>query len=127
MQTNVKQWVRAAAVRAAKTAAQASLGVIGASAAMGEVQWALVGSAAVLAAIVSMLTSVTGIPEVDEGASIAKIAKQCGRPAQSPHASQQPSWRPPCFLRAHAASVPRWCRACATWRRWRLTRETMTC
>lgn len=76
MQTNVKQWVRAAAVRAAKTAAQASLGVIGASAAMGEVQWALVGSAAVLAAIVSMLTSVTGIPEVDEGASIAKIAKQ---------------------------------------------------
>ena len=76
MQTNVKQWVRAAAVRAAKTAAQASLGVIWASAAMGEVQWALVGSAAVLAAIVSMLTSVTGIPEVDEGASIAKIAKQ---------------------------------------------------
>ena len=76
MQTNVKQWVRAAAVRAAKTAAQASLGVIGASAAMGEVQWSLVGSAAVLAAIVSMLTSVTGIPEVDEGASIAKIAKQ---------------------------------------------------
>lgn len=76
MQTNVKQWVRAAAVRAAKTAAQASLGVIGASAAMGEVQWALVGSAAVLAAIVSMLTSVVGVPEVDEGASISKIAKQ---------------------------------------------------
>lgn len=76
MQTNVKQWVRAAAVRAAKTAAQAALGVIGASAAMGDVQWALVGSAAVLAAIVSMLTSVVGIPEVDEGASIAKIAKQ---------------------------------------------------
>ncbi|MBS6976662.1 MULTISPECIES: holin [Gordonibacter] len=76
MQTNVKQWVRAAAVRAAKTAAQAALGVIGASAAMGDVQWALVGSAAVLAAIVSTLTSVVGVPEVDEGASIAKIAKQ---------------------------------------------------
>lgn len=76
MQTNVKQWVRAAAVRAAKTAAQAALGVIGASAAMGDVQWALVGSAAVLAAIVSALTSVVGVPEVDEGASIAKIAKQ---------------------------------------------------
>ena len=75
MQTNVKQWVRAAAVRAAKTAAQAALGVIGASAAMGDVQWALVGSAAVLAAIVSTLTSVVGVPEVDEGASIAKIAK----------------------------------------------------
>ena len=72
MQTNVKQWVRAAAVRAAKTAAQAALGVIGASAAMGDVQWALVGSAAVLAAIVSTLTSVVGVPEVDEGASIAK-------------------------------------------------------
>ena len=76
MQTNVKQWVRAAAVRAAKTSAQAALGVIGASAAMGDVQWALVGSAAVLAAIVSTLTSVVGVPEVDEGASIAKIAKQ---------------------------------------------------
>ena len=76
MQTNVKQWVRAAAVRAAKTAAQAALGVIGASAAMGDVQWALVGSAAVLAASVSTLTSVVGVPEVDEGASIAKIAKQ---------------------------------------------------
>lgn len=76
MQTNVKQWVRAAAVRAAKTAAQAAHGVIGASAAMGDVQWALVGSAAVLAAIVSTLTSVVGVPEVDEGASIAKIAKQ---------------------------------------------------
>ena len=72
MQTNVKQWVRAAAVRAAKTAAQAALGVIGASAAMGDVQWALVGSAAVLAAIVSTLTSVVGVPEVDEGAKIAK-------------------------------------------------------
>ena len=76
MQTNVKHWVRAAALRAAKTAAQAALGVIGASAAMGDVQWALVGSAAVLAAIVSTLTSVVGVPEVDEGASIAKIAKQ---------------------------------------------------
>ena len=76
MQTTVKQWVRAAAVRAAKTAAQAALGVIGASAAMGDVQWALVGSAAVLAAIVSTLTSVVGVPEVDVGASIAKIAKQ---------------------------------------------------
>ena len=76
MRNDIKQWVRAAAVRAAKTAAQAALGVIGASVAMGEVQWALVGSAAVLAAIVSMLTSVVGIPEVDEGASIAKIAKQ---------------------------------------------------
>lgn len=76
MQTNVKQWAKAAAVRAAKTAAQAALGVIGASAAMGDVQWALVGSAAVLAAIVSALTSIVGVPEVDEGASIAKIAKQ---------------------------------------------------
>lgn len=76
MQTNVKQWVKAAAVRAAKTAAQAALGVIGASAAMGDVQWALVGSAAVLAAIVSALTSVVGVPEVDDGTSLPRIAKQ---------------------------------------------------
>ena len=76
MKKNIGDWAKAAGVRAAKTAAQAALGVIGASAAMGDVQWALVGSAAVLAAVVSVLTSVAGVPEVGEGASIAKIAKQ---------------------------------------------------
>ena len=71
----IKEWAKAAAVRAVKTAAQAAIGVIGASAVMGDVSWAMVGSAAALAAIVSVLTSVAGLPEVEEGASVAAIAK----------------------------------------------------
>lgn len=69
------KWGAAAGVRAVKTAAQSAIGTIGASAAMGEVDWALVGSAALLAAIVSLLTSLAGIPEVDDGASVARLAK----------------------------------------------------
>lgn len=71
----MKAWWKAALVRAVKTAAQAAIGVIGASAVMGDVQWAVVGSAALLAAVVSLLTSVAGIPEVENGASAVKIAK----------------------------------------------------
>ena len=71
----LKQWGVAALVRALKTAAQAAIGVIGASTALGEVDWVLAGSAAALAAVVSVLTSVAGIPEVDGGASVAKLAK----------------------------------------------------
>ena len=71
----IKQWALAAGVRAVKTAAQSAIGTIGASVAMGEVDWALVGSAALLAAIVSVLTSLAGIPEVEGGASVAKIAR----------------------------------------------------
>ena len=61
------KWFRAAGVRALKTAAQAAIGTIGASAAMGEVDWLLCGSAAMLAAILSLLTSVAGLPELDDG------------------------------------------------------------
>lgn len=75
MKNGIKEWARAAAVRAVKTAAQAALGVIGASVALGDVQWILAGSAAALAAIVSALTSIVGIPEVGDGASVSKIAK----------------------------------------------------
>ena len=75
MTTSIGKWAAAAAVRAVKTAAQSALGVIGASVALGEVDWALVASAAALAAIVSALTSVAGIPEVGGGASVAKLAK----------------------------------------------------
>ena len=60
------KWFKAAGVRAVKTAAQAAIGTIGASAAMGEVDWLLCGSAAMLAAILSLLTSVAGLPELDE-------------------------------------------------------------
>ena len=75
MTTSIGKWAAAAAVRAVKTAAQSALGIIGASVALGEVDWALVGSAALLAAIVSVLTSIAGVPEVENGASAVKIAK----------------------------------------------------
>lgn len=75
MTNSLARWAVAAGVRAVKTAAQSAIGTIGASVAMGEVDWALVGSAALLAAIVSLLTSLAGIPEVDGGASVAKLAK----------------------------------------------------
>ena len=51
MNDNAKQWLRAAAIRAAKTAAQAAIGTIGASTALGAVDWPLAASAAALAAI----------------------------------------------------------------------------
>lgn len=75
MKEQVIEWVKAAGMRALKTAAQAALGVIGATAYMGGVDWVLCGSAALLAAIVSLLTSVAGVPEVENGASVAKIAR----------------------------------------------------
>ncbi|MBQ9002177.1 MAG: hypothetical protein IJ087_10020 [Eggerthellaceae bacterium] len=64
--SNIKQWFKAAGVRAIKTVAQTAVATIGTSAAMGDVNWALVGSASVLAGILSMLTSVAGLPEVPE-------------------------------------------------------------
>lgn len=78
MTESVVEWAARAGVRAVKTAAQSAIGTIGASVAMGEVDWALVGSAALLAAIVSMLTSLAGIPEVEGGASVASIARGGG-------------------------------------------------
>lgn len=63
---NLKQWFRAAAVRAIKTVAQTAVATIGASAAVSEVDWKFCLSAALLAGIVSILTSVAGLPEVPE-------------------------------------------------------------
>lgn len=61
------KWLKAAGVRAIKTVAQTAIATIGASATIGEVNWVMVGSASLLAGIVSILTSVAGIPEVKEG------------------------------------------------------------
>ena len=60
-----KTWWRAAAVRAIKTVAQTAIGCIGAAAVLGDVNWPMVASAAVLAGVVSLLTSVAGLPEVE--------------------------------------------------------------
>ncbi len=63
---NWKNWIKAAGVRAIKTVAQTAVATIGTSAAMGEVNWIMVGSASLLAGILSLLTSVAGLPEVSE-------------------------------------------------------------
>lgn len=61
-----KLWLKAAAVRAVKTVAQTAIATIGTSAVMGEVNWIAVGSASLLAGILSLLTSVAGLPEVEK-------------------------------------------------------------
>ena len=62
-------WVKCAAVRAVKTIAQTAVATIGTSVAMGDVNWGMVASASasVLAGILSVLTSVAGLPECKEG------------------------------------------------------------
>ncbi|MCH5348087.1 MAG: hypothetical protein J1E40_02080 [Oscillospiraceae bacterium] len=64
MITNFKVWLRAAGIRAVKTAAQTSAATIGTSVMLSEVDWKIVVSASVLAGILSMLTSIAGLPEV---------------------------------------------------------------
>ena len=66
MKKNFKLWIKCAGVRAIKTVAQTAIATIGTSAVMGDVNWLMVGSASLLAGILSILTSIAGIPEVDE-------------------------------------------------------------
>lgn len=58
-----KEWAKAAGIRAVKTVAQTAVATIGTAAVMGEVNWVMVGSAAVLSGILSLLTSIAGLPE----------------------------------------------------------------
>lgn len=60
-----KNWIRAAGIRAIKTVAQAAIATIGTSAVLSEVDWVMVVSAAVLAGILSLLTSLAGLPELE--------------------------------------------------------------
>ena len=61
-----KRWIKAAGIRALKTVAQTAIGVIGPSAALGDVNWIRVASASGLAGILSLLMSIAGLPEVEE-------------------------------------------------------------
>ena len=66
MKENFKLWIKCAGVRAIKTVAQTAVATIGTSVAIGDVNWAMVASASVLAGILSILTSIAGLPEVKE-------------------------------------------------------------
>lgn len=61
-----KKWWKAAVIRAIKTVAQTAVATVGAAAVLTEVDWVMVGSAAALAGVLSLLTSVAGLPEVEE-------------------------------------------------------------
>ena len=61
-----KNWLKASGIRAVKTVAQTAVATIGTSAVLGDVNWVMVASASALAGILSLLTSIAGIPEVKE-------------------------------------------------------------
>lgn len=63
---NFKKWIKAAGTRAIKTIAQTAVATIGAATVISEVNWWMVGSASLLAGILSILTSVAGLPETEK-------------------------------------------------------------
>ncbi len=63
---NWKKWLKAALVRALKTVAQSAIAAIGVSVTLDSVDWLTVGSTALVAGLLSLLTSVAGLPEVEE-------------------------------------------------------------
>ena len=66
MKNNFKKWVKCAGIRAIKTVAQSAVATIGTSAVIGDVNWIMVTSASGLAGILSILTSIAGLPELKE-------------------------------------------------------------
>ena len=79
MSTYWKNWIKAAAIRAVKTVAQTAVATIGTSAVLGDVNWLAVGSAAVLAGVLSLLTSLAGLPEsVHRGDLVAQAQVRIG-------------------------------------------------
>ena len=65
----IKKWLKAAGMRAIKTVAQTAIATIGSSAIISEVNWVVVISASALAGLLSLLTSVAGLPELKDGES----------------------------------------------------------
>ena len=66
MSTKAKKWIKAAGIRAIRTVAQTAVATIGVSAVMQDVNWAMLGSASLLAGVLSVLTSIAGLPEVED-------------------------------------------------------------
>lgn len=66
MKTNFKAWIKAAGIRALKTLAQTAVATIGTCAVLSDVNWIMVASASALSAVLSLLTSIAGLPEVQE-------------------------------------------------------------
>ena len=73
MKENILKWFKAAGIRALKTIAQTAVATIGTTAVMNEVDWIMVGSASLLAGILSLLTSIAGLPELNDSTSNSEV------------------------------------------------------